>query len=405
MANDVSGMDVRCAALILAAGRGTRFGGGKMLADIDGKPMLQHVLDLAADAGFEPVVVVLGDDADEIERRIQWREERRVRNPDPGRGLSSSLALGIEALGEHQRVLMLLGDQPYLTIDQISAITTAPRNPARPIVVPRYADGNSGNPVLLEREAFALAADLEGDRGMSQLFSSRPDLVRHVGVAGNNPDIDTPAQLEAVHSRVIVSAGYDALGDRYDAWRSRVSDPLRDRHLADFFDRVKRGSPVLELGCGSGSSATAQLARAFDLTGVDISPVQIAAARLNVPRGRFILSDMTTIDLPAASFEGAVALYSLIHLPRQEQPALLRKVHGWLRPGGLFLATFSAEGGTDWTGEWLGVPMFFSGFNAARNREMLSAAGFELLIDEEADLIEPEGPARFQWILATAIPA
>jgi molybdenum cofactor cytidylyltransferase len=192
MANDVSDMDAHCAALILAAGRGTRFGGEKMLADVDGRPMLQHVLDLTAGAGFEPVVVVLGDDADEIERRIRWHAERRVRNPSPGRGLSSSLALGIEAIGEHQRVLVLLGDQPYLTIDQISAIISTPRDPMRPIVAPRYADGHPGNPVLLEREAYALAAALEGDRGMSQLFSAHPDLVRYVDVAGTNPDIDTP---------------------------------------------------------------------------------------------------------------------------------------------------------------------------------------------------------------------
>ena len=82
-----------------------------MLADVNGRPMLQHVLDLAAAAELDPVVVVLGDDAEEIGGAMVWRAERRVRNPDPGRGLSSSVALGLAELGDLQRVLVLLGDQ------------------------------------------------------------------------------------------------------------------------------------------------------------------------------------------------------------------------------------------------------------------------------------------------------
>src|SRR5918992_1222565 len=87
------------AGLILAAGRGSRFGGRKMLAEINGRPMLQHVLDLAAAAELEPVVVVLGEDADELDASLDWRTEIRVRNPDPERGISSSIAIGLEALG------------------------------------------------------------------------------------------------------------------------------------------------------------------------------------------------------------------------------------------------------------------------------------------------------------------
>ena len=88
------------AAVVLAAGAGSRFGGGKLLASLEGRPVLQHVLDRVADAGLGDVVVVLGDDAAAIEQAIDWRRERRVRNPDPGRGLSSSVRIGIDALGE-----------------------------------------------------------------------------------------------------------------------------------------------------------------------------------------------------------------------------------------------------------------------------------------------------------------
>jgi len=167
-----------------------------MLARVDGKPMLQRVLDVAADAGLDPVIVVLGDDTDSVEAAISWRAEIRVRNDDPGRGISSSLNVGLSAVGDAERVLVLLGDQPFVTLENVRVITGVEPDPQRPVVVPRYADGHPGNPVLLQREAWPLATRLEGDRGMSQLFGSNPDLVRYVDVEGVNPGLDTPADLE-----------------------------------------------------------------------------------------------------------------------------------------------------------------------------------------------------------------
>ncbi len=195
VANDVSDMATVCAGLVLAAGRGSRFGGGKMLALINGRPMLQHVLDAAAGAALDPVVVVLGADAALIERTVAWRHERRLINVDPDRGLSSSLAIGLKELGDQKRVLVLLGDQPFVSVGNVSAIAAAPIEPEKPIVVPRYSDGKPGNPVLLEREAFPLAAALHGDHGMSQLFRSDPDLVRYVDLRGTNPDIDEVSDI------------------------------------------------------------------------------------------------------------------------------------------------------------------------------------------------------------------
>lgn len=189
----------KAAGIVLAAGRGTRFGGGKMLAKIGGQPMLQHVLDLAAQAELTPIVVVLGDDAEAVEAAIAWSDEVRIRNEDPARGISSSVSLGLRAVAAASanvgRVVVMLGDQPALGLDQLNALLSAEPDSDRPIVVPRYADGQPGNPVRLEREAWALTAWLMGDRGMSRLFVSRPDLVRYVDVAGSNPGVDTPADL------------------------------------------------------------------------------------------------------------------------------------------------------------------------------------------------------------------
>ena len=69
--------------LVLAAGAGSRFGGGKLLATIAGRPVLQHVLDALAEAGVGESVVVLGQDAERIEAAIDWGSARRVINSCP----------------------------------------------------------------------------------------------------------------------------------------------------------------------------------------------------------------------------------------------------------------------------------------------------------------------------------
>jgi molybdenum cofactor cytidylyltransferase len=190
------------AAIVLAAGLGKRFGGGKMLAEIYGRPLIQHVLDLAAEARLDPVVVVLGADGDAVEARVEWRNETRVRNPTPEAGISGSVRLGFDLLSNRpavERVVILLADQPRLTLAQLRWVLGTPSDPARPIVVPRFG-GVPGNPILVEQAGWHLARDLQGDTGMSQLFTSRPDLVRYVEVEGTNPDVDTQADLRALHS-------------------------------------------------------------------------------------------------------------------------------------------------------------------------------------------------------------
>ncbi len=206
------------AGLVLAAGRSTRFGANKLLADVDGRPMLQHVLDLAAAAGLAPVVVVIGPDNAALDAALTWRGEKKVVNPDPERGLSSSVQLGIaELMGTTAaRVVVLLGDQPFLTTDQADRILTSPTDPTRPITVPRY-DGRPGNPVLLERSAWPLSESLTGDRGMIQVINAHPELVRYVDVPGTNPDIDTAADLAALTS----GAGRGRSGRTADEDRSR----------------------------------------------------------------------------------------------------------------------------------------------------------------------------------------
>ena len=195
----------------------------------------------------------------------------------------------------------------------------------------------------------------------------------------------------------LVGAGYDAMADTWEEWSARVSDDARAVWLAKLVDRLPEGADVLELGCGNGSAETRALAARHRLTGLDLSREQLRRARERVPGATFVHGDLASVDFAAASFDAVCAFYVLNHVPRDLLPGLFARVHTWLRPGGLFLATLGASDLEGWHGEWLGVPMYFSGHEPARNRELLSA--FELLEDEVVEIREPDGDVAFHWIL------
>ena len=360
--------------------------------------------------GIAPIVVVLGHARDEVRRAVEWRDEVQVNNPHPERGMLRSVLLGLRRLDAMwsvpERTLIVLGDQPRLRVDQLQTLLATAADEERPFVVPRYGDGQAGNPVLLEAsgrvlaEQFAIHTRKDVDRGLSQMFVRFPERVRFVDVAGANPDIDTPDDLASLERKALVAAGYDSLGAGYTDWNARVVDPARQRFVDDLGHRLPAGAAVLDLGCGPGVPSTRQLAERFAVTGVDISRTQLELARRNVPTAKFIEADFAAVAFPDGSFDAVTAFYSLIHLPRAEHPAMLAKVRRWLRPGGLFLGALSSADSPDWTGDWLGQPMFFSGYDAEANRTLLDEAGFEILDDEEVEIVEPEGPARFLWVLA-----
>jgi CTP:molybdopterin cytidylyltransferase MocA/SAM-dependent methyltransferase len=275
-------MAPRVAALVMAAGAGSRFGGGKLLAPLAGKPLLQHVLDSIVDAGVGEVVVVLGADADEVERSITWPDATLVRNPDPARGLSSSLAVGMAAVDDDvDAVVVLLGDQPLVRASTIRALIDAPDDPGRPVIVASYSNDGGRNPVLVRRSAFGLIGEAGGDRGLGPVLEAHPELVTEVAVMADNPDVDTPGDLAHV-----VATKW---GDRVRANREQVerirevpdgtdfyapvqelfrADPTRtdDPTLNAILDHLRPGETWLDVGAGAGRFAL-PIARALDDSG------------------------------------------------------------------------------------------------------------------------------------------
>jgi CTP:molybdopterin cytidylyltransferase MocA len=175
---------LRIGGIVLAAGEGRRFGEGvKQLAELDGRPLLQHALDAAE--GLDPLVVVLGAHADDILPAIALGKAQPVICESWAEGQSASLRAGVKALGDVDAAVVLLADQP-VQAPCVAAVVAAGA-PARATY-----GGRPGHPVLLSRELLDRANELTGDAGFRDLMKG----VREVPCEGPGADVDTPEQLE-----------------------------------------------------------------------------------------------------------------------------------------------------------------------------------------------------------------
>ena len=188
------------AALVLAAGSGSRFGGTKQLAELDGQPLVAHAVATAHAAGLAPVYLVVGHDRDAvIAAAASAGEVEVVDNPDHAAGQAGSLARGIVAV-EHgpdvDVVVVLLADQPRVRADVAQAVADAAASSADGIARASYADG-PGHPVALARQVWPRLHDLAGDEGARQLFAGYD--IATVSVSDTLPrDVDTAGDLDTL---------------------------------------------------------------------------------------------------------------------------------------------------------------------------------------------------------------
>ncbi len=188
------------AAVVLAAGMSRRMGGAnKLLAPMDGVPMVARVVDAFLASKADPVLVVLGHQAEKVREALAGRDVRFVENPAYEEGLGASLRAGIEAVDETvDGALVALGDMPWIRSDHIDALIAAfdPAGPAT-IVVPVH-DRKRGHPVLWSARHFAEMRKLGGDVGARGLLEKHADAVRAVPIddAAVHLDVDTPEMLK-----------------------------------------------------------------------------------------------------------------------------------------------------------------------------------------------------------------
>ena len=202
-------------------------------------------------------------------------------------------------------------------------------------------------------------------------------------------------------SKEIVRTGYDVIADRYAEWSSTFETP-EAKWTDELLSHLDDNADVLDLGCGGGRAAAQAVAARHHYTGVDLSSAQIEWARERIPQGRFLVADVTQLELERGSFDAVMSLFMFGHIPRAEQAPLLARVHGWLRPGGWLLATMGTDGSDDEVeDDWLGAPMFFASFDPVTNRALLTELGFEIVRDRVIAHDEPgHGPVSFMWVLA-----
>jgi ubiquinone/menaquinone biosynthesis C-methylase UbiE len=184
-----------------------------------------------------------------------------------------------------------------------------------------------------------------------------------------------PANDTNTDYKALVRQAYDHCAADYDESRYGVA-PLEINVLTS---RLKKGAIILDIGCGAGVPIARTLAKSFSVTGVDISSSMIARAQSNIPNAKFINGDIMAVTLPPSSFDAAVAFYSIFHIPREEHPALFKRVHGWLKPSGYLLATLSFNDDSSYTDNYLDGTMYWSNYGLETYYNLLAKAGFRSL--------------------------
>jgi 2-polyprenyl-3-methyl-5-hydroxy-6-metoxy-1,4-benzoquinol methylase len=194
--------------------------------------------------------------------------------------------------------------------------------------------------------------------------------------------------------RKLVRAGYNLCAQKYSTNRNLFKS---QKYLEILKKLIMKCANILDTGCGSGIPIDKYLLeQGFCVTGIDISREQIKLAKKNLSQGNFLVKDMAEVDFPANSFDAIVSFYSIFHIPREEHPALLKKLYNLMKPDGYLLITM---GSGDWEGtaeNFHGAKMFWSHYGAAKNKQLVKQAGFEIILEK----IDTSGGERHLVILA-----
>lgn len=187
------------AGLVLAAGAARRFGAPKQLAELAGRPLLEHALAAMTSAPLDRVVVVLGAYADEIRARVDLHGAESVVCAEWTEGQSASLRSGIGALeGEAVAIAVALGDQPLLSPAAVARVL-AGRGRTYDAVRATYG-GRPGHPIVLERALFPRLTALTGDTGAREVLADANVREVDCGGLGRPTDVDTLEELQAVRA-------------------------------------------------------------------------------------------------------------------------------------------------------------------------------------------------------------
>ena len=189
----------RIGCVILASGYGRRYGANKLTASLEGRSLIQRVLDSVPSELLEKVVVVT--QYDEISTYAKLFNFTVIQNEHPELGVSQSIRLGLSALENCDGALFSVADQPFLRRESVAALIELWRRQPEKIAA-MSSGGCRGNPCLFPAQFFPELMALEGDRGGSAVIRKHPEALTLLEVdALELMDVDTPQALTALAER------------------------------------------------------------------------------------------------------------------------------------------------------------------------------------------------------------
>ena len=194
-----------CAIILLAAGASDRMGKPKQLLTYKGKSFLKNMVSVAIHSHCNPVIVVLGAHATEMNDEIMEEKDNIhiVYNTGWTEGISSSIRCGIETLKKinpaSDGTFLMVCDQPYLTVSLLNDLLNTQHETGRPIVAAHYS-GIAGTPALFHKIFFPELLKLEGDKGAGKILRQHEDLVATVLFPEGIIDIDTPDNYKKLNN-------------------------------------------------------------------------------------------------------------------------------------------------------------------------------------------------------------
>ena len=188
------------AGIVLAAGSSTRLGRNKLLIPVQGESLIRRTVSSAA-AILDPVIVVLGHEAERVTEELTGLPCRSALNPDHARGINSSLRAGLAALPDGVRAaVVLLADMPLVTSGMISDLVQRYRTSAAPLVISDY-DGVLAPPLLYDQSLFAELGAMEGEGCGKQVVRRHREQAEVLTWAATAlTDLDVPADYERIQS-------------------------------------------------------------------------------------------------------------------------------------------------------------------------------------------------------------
>lgn len=194
----------RIAGIVLAAGVSSRMGRNKLLLRLDGESLLRRTVRGAIAAGLDPVIVVLGHEADRTRPELDGLSCTAVVNPDYARGgVHLSLRTGIAALPESaEAAVVMLADMPFVTTDMLATLTRRYRESGAPLVVSQYGDVHAP-PTLYSRPLFAELATAEGPGcGKAVVRRHRDEAAIVEWPVERLHDVDVPEDYDRATARI-----------------------------------------------------------------------------------------------------------------------------------------------------------------------------------------------------------